>query len=672
MQVFEFHFNPPSTGSGQAKDLVFDSFCYEPENIYEKRVGSLYMLGLLKNVLPQNVRFLERLAKIIKEKYYSSTLIKPEKSLKNSLKEANEFLENISRRGDVSWLGNLSFGAIAIKNFELNFTKVGDLKFFLIRKGQVVDIDQRLKLEEIEPYPLKIFGNIVSGKLAENDVILALTEEALDTFRSQNLIQEIAKTAPLDEKKIKEMLNRKHDVLSKISGVCLLISLVDEYHPPAAKEVISSKPKEFSLKEIFIPALNCLLRLKSKIKKPELKKPQIKKPKIKIPKLSLPSFPSLPRIPRLHIPRAKPQLEKKLVLVFALLICLALGSLIAQSEERQRIEKYRETLIEIKEKIDKAESLLILKGIKTEAAREANALLKDGWNEIAPLSKISSTLPQDLSNEISALKKIVTENLYQLNQLVIVEEPELFFEFNQRGFVPQKMVASHNALYFFNTFAENLFLLTKDGAGQVIQINKKFNGAATLSDSVVFFEKPDQLTVLKDGQLNFSSLQLLTDFNYDYFSSYKSNLYIFDRKRGEIIKYPYWEEFQWSSPQFWLAPKTKKAINAKSMAVDGSIWFLNSDNSVTKYSGGWPKDTLTIELFPSPKNFSKIVTAATLPYLYLLEPDQSRIVILDKSGRIFKQFQSKSFDNLLDFAVSEDGNTIYLLCGLKVFTLTLL
>ena len=127
-----------------------------------------------------------------------------------------------------------------------------------------------------------------------------------------------------------------------------------------------------------------------------------------------------------------------------------------------------------------------------------------------------------------------------------------------------------------------------------------------------------------------------------------------------------------SSPQFWLAPKTKKAINAKSMAVDGSIWFLNSDNSVTKYSGGWPKDTLTIELFPSPKNFSKIVTAATLPYLYLLEPDQSRIVILDKSGRIFKQFQSKSFDNLLDFAVSEDGNTIYLLCGLKVFTLTLL
>jgi len=112
MLVFEFHFNPKTK-----EDLIFDSFCFEPENIYEKRVGSLYMLGLLKNVLPQNIHFLERLARVIKEKFYSSTLVKPEKSLKNSLKEANDFLENIAKRGDVSWLGNLSFGVISLKNF---------------------------------------------------------------------------------------------------------------------------------------------------------------------------------------------------------------------------------------------------------------------------------------------------------------------------------------------------------------------------------------------------------------------------------------------------------------------------------------------------------------------------------------------------------------------------
>ncbi len=157
MQVFEFHFNPPHQnkfGTGQAKtksDLIFDSFCYEPENVYEKRLGSLYMLGLLKNTLPQNVRFLDNLAKIIKEKYYKS-VFSPEKSLKETLKEVNHFLEQIAKRGDVSWLGNLSFTVITFTPHqksgggEFNFAKVGDLKIFLLRKGRIIDIDTSVKL----------------------------------------------------------------------------------------------------------------------------------------------------------------------------------------------------------------------------------------------------------------------------------------------------------------------------------------------------------------------------------------------------------------------------------------------------------------------------------------------------------------------------------------------
>jgi len=61
MQVFELHFNPRGK-----EDLIFDSFCYEPENIFERRMGGLYMAGLLKNALPQNARFLDNLARTIK------------------------------------------------------------------------------------------------------------------------------------------------------------------------------------------------------------------------------------------------------------------------------------------------------------------------------------------------------------------------------------------------------------------------------------------------------------------------------------------------------------------------------------------------------------------------------------------------------------------------------
>jgi hypothetical protein len=60
-----------------------------------------------------------------------------------------------------------------------------------------------------------------------------------------------------------------------------------------------------------------------------------------------------------------------------------------------------------------------------------------------------------------------------------------------------------------------------------------------------------------------------------------------------------------------------------------------------------------------------------LPYLFILEPAQKRIIVLEKSGQIKKQFQSEKFDNLLDFSISADGKEIFLLNGLKVYKISL-
>jgi len=116
-----------------------------------------------------------------------------------------------------------------------------------------------------------------------------------------------------------------------------------------------------------------------------------------------------------------------------------------------------------------------------------------------------------------------------------------------------------------------------------------------------------------------------------------------------------------------VSQRRKKASGAKSLAVDGSVWLLAKNNSLSRYYTGRLQEEISLEIFPEPKEFKKIFTSATLPYLYLLEPVQKRIIILDKKGQIIKQFQSQKFDNLLDFAISEDGKTIYLLNGLKLY-----
>lgn len=693
MQVFEFHFNPPfrrsvaktmkyrRQGFGEQTkpfpDLIFDSFCYEPENIYEKRMGSFYMAGLLKNVLPQNTRFIEKLVKVIKDKYYRSTIFTPEKSLKESLKVANEFLEKITKRGDVSWLGNLSFTVISLANFKMNFTKVGHIKVLLIRTGKIIDIDEKVRLQDIEPYPLKIFSNIVSGKLSEGDMILVLTEDIFNFFQNQNLLEEIAKLDPFSEKGLKEILNGKEELLADISGLLLTIVLTKETWV-GKKKIISPKVlKEFSIKEVFSPISgffkkakttryfspqDLISALRSKVKKPSISLSSVKV-KLKLPEIKLPRA-----IDNFFNTKIRPLfLNKKIALILALSIILIFGFIFSKLEQEKNIKIYGKDLQDIQEKLNLVDSLLILKETSPEANQRANLLLKESWEEISSLSIKVIGLPKDFANQVFSLKNEISEKLSDLNRLERIEEPQLIFEFERKTFIPHKVLVLNNNLYFFSPYIENIFRLTEKGQSSIIETGQKITLATGLDDFLCFFSKPDQLIILKNNELTPFSLQRpYADFNFDDLASFKNNLYFLDKKAGQIIKYPYSGNLNWGSPQLWLNPKTPKVIGANSFTIDGSAWVLNQ-NLIYKYYGGELQKEINLEIFPISEDFSKIFTSPTLSYLYILEPVQKRVIVIDKSAKIIKQFQSEKFDNLLDFGVSENGKTIYLLNGLKVF-----
>lgn len=772
MKVFEFHFNPKLK-----ENLIFDSFCYEAGNIYEKRVGNLYMVGLLKNVLPQNLRFLDRLAKVIKEKFYNLVLSSPEKSLKESLKMANEYLEQIAKKGDVSWLGNLNFAVLSIKNFELNFTKVGDLKIILLRSGGVIDIDKKLKFQEITPWPLKIFGNIVSGKLIKDDVILVLNKDIFsilggneqhavprkqtkngELFRSSSLLDKIAQIFPFDEKKLKEILKSKNEELLKATGIFLLINITEEISPKK-KETILPAPKEFSFKEVFSPFvllfqsskkigknivkkihLPVLIaggkakilkfpsfssfkfklpeisfsKIKSLLKRqpaesddesteesyyespapqepPIIAKPPIAEPpiikKIKVneikeqpvakkifvlPKLALPKL----VLPKLALPKltlSKLALNKKMIMVPALILVLIIGFFIASTEEKNQTKKYEAQITAIQERINQANSYLILKS-DSRAQEKANVIFKEVLGELSSLSKISSTLSKNVSEEVSLLKKYVSDNLFELSKMTEISEPKLLFEFSSKEYVPQQLVSDGKNVYVFSSYNQGFFQITPDGDKISIPNEKKFNLAAYSDNSIYLFSKdssaaskPNQITVLKNNEIiSSSSLQLpSSQYNFNDLAAFKSNLYFLDQKSGEIIKYDYSSGDD--SSQLWLYSKTKKSTDSKSIAIDGSVWVLNKDNSINRYHGGWFQEEISINVFPEAKELSKLIIVPGLPYLYILEPSQKRIIILDKNGKIFQQFQSEKFDMLLDFSVSQNGKTIWFLNGQKIY-----
>ena len=632
MKVFEFHFNPKLK-----PDLIFDSFCFEPENIYERRVGGLYLIGLLKNTLPKKKNLLENLVQIIKREYYRPKALSPERALKETLKQVNDFLEDLAKRGDVSWLGNLSFLAMGLKNFKWNFSKVGEIKIFLIRGKKLVDVEKRARLSEIEPYPLRVFGSLVSGKMAEGDAILILTKEVFDFFEKEKLFQEIEKIGFVNKKILKEIFEKRKEEVLKIFGICLLLLFTKEILPKKREMFLKKvSPMELKFKEIFSPILNFYKRFKP---------PKLKPKKIEFPKFKLPAI----------------KFSKKIVLILVWILILFLGYSYSSYEEKREFQRYEEVLTDFQKKYEQAESYLITKNQRLN--KEGEEILKGILNDVSPF--LSKKMPSKLKDEFDLLNKKTSKKLSELNKLEMIE-PELVFEFKPREFIPQKMISSNGSLYFFSPLVTKIFELEKG----VFETENKLNFGANFDDQILFFSEPDQIIVLKEGEIFKVFLKSpYPEFDPNDLSIFNKNLYFLDKKEGRIVKYSWQKGFQWQEPRILI--ENEKLIGAKSIAIDSTIWVLGVNNKVFEIFGGKIQKEIDLEIFPEIKDFSKIYTSSALPYLFILEPVQKRIIILEKSGEIFKQFKSEKFDNLLDFSVSKDGKTIYLLNGLKLLKIPL-
>ena len=655
MQVFEIHFNPNKKG-----EKFFDSFVFEPENVYERHLGSLYIAGDLSSAPSAHPKFLENLAQVIKTKYYTLSAKSPERALSESLKKANKFLAEQVQKENVSWLGNLNVAIVASKKLDLSFAKTGTIKILLLRDGEIIDLSRNLDLQEIDPYPLKIFFGTASGKLEENDIVLVLNKEVYDFFLDHDLLQKIASVDSFDEKRLKAIFPQSLFGTSKgakVSGVCL-IGVTKKEAP------LNEKPQtlQFQREDHFslAPLLKPLLTIKKIIRNIPFPSVFQKKRKKKrhLPKFFLTHNP-LKRFSSIKKKVSMTNFKRNVLIFGILLFLLLLGFLIFRpsSEPRQKIEVSLES---VQEKVTKAEAFLIIKKEK-----EANVLLQEAWFEI---ERGTSTTP-----EILALKNTISQKLQEINKLETIENPELFVDLSQTiDFNPQRILQSGKNLYLYQLGSPQLYQVDiAQQKGDVVPNERKLDFADSLSRLPLFFSTPNTVLSPQNGTWQEQTIQDPgDDFRVDYFVSYVSNLYLFDKSKCEIIKYPYLGNFRWGGPQEWLKD-TAKCAESRSMAIDGSIWILNKSNTIDRYHQGVFAETISLAIFPIPKNITLLKTAASIPYLYLVEPSQKRIIVLDKTGIIIKQFQSNRFDNLKDIAISQDGKTIWVLNEKTIYQLSI-
>ena len=94
------------------------------------------------------------------------------------------------------------------------------------------------------------------------------------------------------------------------------------------------------------------------------------------------------------------------------------------------------------------------------------------------------------------------------------------------------------------------------------------------------------------------------------------------------------------------------------MAIDGSIYFV-SNGTIFKYNSGAKQDfNLGVSAL---SDNTKIYTENGMTNLYVLDPGNRRILILDKTGSVIQTLTSGQFNDLKDFSVDEKNKSIFVL-----------
>lgn len=179
------------------KEIVFsdeeeksfcDIFVYEPENIEEKSLGNLYIIGEVVN-LPENSSYIVNLlASIIKKEFYSNKKRTTLESLEASLNKANSTLTDLAEQGNVAWIGNLNMTCAAHRHKELHLSQTGKIKTLLIRNSKIKDIGKNVTSEE-KPHPFRTFANMASGELEIGDVVLFATPGLFNVLSTEKIRQ---------------------------------------------------------------------------------------------------------------------------------------------------------------------------------------------------------------------------------------------------------------------------------------------------------------------------------------------------------------------------------------------------------------------------------------------------------------------------------------------------
>ena len=355
--------------------------------------------------------------------------------------------------------------------------------------------------------------------------------------------------------------------------------------------------------------------------------------------------------------------SKILFSVTVLAALIFIGSLIflqTKEAQQEKIKKYKQTVQAIQDKTNAADASMIYSNDS-----KAFGLLKEAKSMVNNLPKNISDEEKETSKK--ELKQKIAEKMKKLRKMKTVE-PKKMAEYSEenkkeisRLAILDKQLVAYNPnskkIHITNRNTESTETKTHTAISNIYN-----NTTPKEQDFTIFNSSPSEIAKLNKDSLTLSQQDISfpsENPNLSALSIYSRRLYAVDKNNNQIYKHsPTQTGFGKGTP--WLN-KEKDLSNAVSMAIDGSIYVLKNDGSIMKFFGGDEENFEVQGLDPKLENPTKLWTYNGIDNIYILEPTNQRVIVLDKQGKLQQQYTADQWKKPTGMIVKEDEGLVYIL-----------
>lgn len=156
-----------------------------------------------------------------------------------------------------------------------------------------------------------------------------------------------------------------------------------------------------------------------------------------------------------------------------------------------------------------------------------------------------------------------------------------------------------------------------------------------------------------------------------FINAFATYVYVFNPEKRNIYRYSKADD-EYSDPIGWLqSPLGVSFESVRSLMIDGDLWISTDSGEILKFASGRAAEFEILGLEEPFTTTVYLFTQEVTTRLYALEPEQKRLVIMDKNGQFIREVRSDSFASATNLFVSEAVNTAFAVSGSLVYEVAL-